>query len=196
MITKLISPDAISWCPAGQCRPFGATPQGQRRELRRVLPPCSRRLARPVHGRPGGAAGRDSTRSDHQQDRRRLAYLRRTTCRWTCCTATASTAPLLPEKGHRFNPRVVLLDPYRKAISGGHQWGVADVPYGKDSGQLTRRSRLVLDDFDWEGDHPLATPHVGHGHLRAARSRLHPASVVRRAAIPAPSSACARRSRT
>ena len=63
-----------------------------------------------------------------------------------------------PEKGHRFNPRVVLLDPYSKAISGGHQWGVADVPYGKDSGQLTRRSRVVLDDFDWEGDHPLATP--------------------------------------
>jgi isoamylase len=63
-----------------------------------------------------------------------------------------------PDKGHRFNPRVVLLDPYSRAVSGGHHWGVPDVPYGKDSGQLSRRSRLVTDDFDWEGDHPLATP--------------------------------------
>ncbi len=66
--------------------------------------------------------------------------------------------PFIPEKGHRFNPRAILLDPYARAISGNHQWGVADVPYGKTTGQLPRRCRLVADDFDWEGDHPLATP--------------------------------------
>ncbi len=66
--------------------------------------------------------------------------------------------PFAPDKGHRFNPKVILLDPHARAISGNHEWGVSDVPYGQDSGRLSRRSRLVTDDFDWEGDHPLATP--------------------------------------
>jgi glycogen operon protein len=63
-----------------------------------------------------------------------------------------------PEKGHRFNPKPVLLDPYARDLSGGHHWGVPDSPYGRDQGTLSRRSRIVLDDFDWEGDVPLATP--------------------------------------
>src|SRR5688572_30609206 len=36
--------------------------------------------------------------------------------------------PWAPRLGHRFNPQVVLLDPYAPAISGGRQWGVPDVP--------------------------------------------------------------------
>lgn len=66
--------------------------------------------------------------------------------------------PFVPEKGHRFNPQVVLIDPHARALSGNYQWGVADVPFGQDAGPLTRRSRVVADEFDWEGDVPLATP--------------------------------------
>src|SRR5262249_54802249 len=47
---------------------------------------------------------------------------------------------------------------YARALSGGHHWGAPDTPYGQESGKLTRRSRVVDDDFDWEGDLPLATP--------------------------------------
>src|SRR5262249_19441983 len=39
----------------------------------------------------------------------------------------------------------------------GHRWGHPDVPHN-GTGRLTRRGRLVLDEFDWEGDVPPATP--------------------------------------
>ncbi|HYT88135.1 MAG TPA: glycogen debranching protein GlgX [Gemmataceae bacterium] len=60
--------------------------------------------------------------------------------------------------GHRYNPNTIILDPYAQAISGGHRWGSPDVPHGQSNGRLTRRGRIVLDDFDWEGDVPPATP--------------------------------------
>ncbi|HXG11667.1 MAG TPA: glycogen debranching protein GlgX [Gemmataceae bacterium] len=73
-----------------------------------------------------------------------------------------------PRLGHRFNPDVVLLDPYARALSGGATWGVPDVPHaylngngngkGRPHGRLSRRCRLVFDDFDWEGDVPPNTP--------------------------------------
>ncbi len=66
--------------------------------------------------------------------------------------------PSNPRAGHRFDPRAVLIDPYAPAFSGGHRWGCLDVPHGKSNGRLTRRGRMVLDDFDWEGDVPPATP--------------------------------------
>ena len=75
-----------------------------------------------------------------------------------CSTATASTGRSPREPGHRFNPSAVVLDPYAPAISGGHRWGAPDVPHGRGDGRLTRRGRLVVDDFDWEGDVPPATP--------------------------------------
>jgi glycogen operon protein len=64
--------------------------------------------------------------------------------------------PFHPRAGHRFNPRVVVLDPHAPALSGGSTWGVQDLAPG--GGKLTRRSRLALDDFDWQGDVPPATP--------------------------------------
>jgi glycogen operon protein len=66
--------------------------------------------------------------------------------------------PLDPKAGHRFDRRSIVLDPYAVAISGGHRWGFPDVPHGKGSGRLTRRGKLVLDEFDWDGDVPPATP--------------------------------------
>ncbi len=56
--------------------------------------------------------------------------------------------------GDRFDESVVIADPYAKAMSGREVWGVDpdwDRPY-------QYRSRLVYDDFDWEGDQPLRLP--------------------------------------
>jgi len=55
---------------------------------------------------------------------------------------------------HRFDPGVVLLDPYACAIGGRDVWGATpdwDFPY-------PHRARVVADDFDWEGDRPLEIP--------------------------------------
>ena len=63
-----------------------------------------------------------------------------------------------PEKGkpavHRFDRNVILLDPYAKAIGGRDVWGKTpdwNAPY-------QHRARVIHDDFDWEGDHPLEVP--------------------------------------
>ena len=58
--------------------------------------------------------------------------------------------PYRPHEGHHFNPNVLLLDPYAKAVSGRNQWGVTP--------HLPQRARLVYDDFDWEADRPLHIP--------------------------------------
>ena len=63
-----------------------------------------------------------------------------------------------PKAGHRFSNKAIVLDPYARAISGGHRWGVPDIPHGKENGRLIRRGKLAIDDFDWEGDVPLSTP--------------------------------------
>jgi glycogen operon protein len=57
--------------------------------------------------------------------------------------------PYAPRSGHRFNPRAVLLDPYARALSGGHPWGTRGRP---------RLGKVVVDDFDWENDVPPGTP--------------------------------------
>ena len=45
-----------------------------------------------------------------------------------------------PKAGHRFDPKAIVLDPYARAISGGHRWGVPDLPQGETGGRLTRRA--------------------------------------------------------
>ena len=62
--------------------------------------------------------------------------------------------------GHCFSPQQVLIDPYAKALTGGHQWGV---PYKRRNPQtpesdFKRRCAIVDNDFDWEGDRPLNIP--------------------------------------
>ena len=55
---------------------------------------------------------------------------------------------------HRFDPSVVLLDPYARAIGGRDVWGRTpdwNAPF-------PHRSRVVSDDYDWEGDRPLESP--------------------------------------
>ncbi len=66
--------------------------------------------------------------------------------------------PSAPKSGHRFEPKAILLDPYALAISGGQRWGAPDIPHGVNHGRLTRRCRIVADEFDWEDDCPPAIP--------------------------------------
>ncbi len=57
--------------------------------------------------------------------------------------------------GDVFDESKCLLDPYAKLVSGRNIWGVEpdwDNPF-------QYRSKVILDDFDWEGDVPLKTPH-------------------------------------
>jgi glycogen operon protein len=66
--------------------------------------------------------------------------------------------PHAPEKGHRFDPQRLMLDPYAEALSGGDEWGVADSGFGAIDGRPARRCRILYDEFDWEDDMPLSTP--------------------------------------
>jgi glycogen operon protein len=66
--------------------------------------------------------------------------------------------PLVLKAGHRFQGRVVVHDPYARALSGGHPWGTPDEPHGHAAGRLTRRGRVACEHFDWDGDVPPATP--------------------------------------
>jgi len=53
-------------------------------------------------------------------------------------------------QGHWFDKTKILLDPYAKIISGRNKWGELPLhPY---------RSRILMDDFDWQGDKPLEIP--------------------------------------
>ena len=59
-----------------------------------------------------------------------------------------------PAKGHRFDARLVLLDPYAKRIGGRDTWAQGydwDNPY-------PYRARPFVDDFEWEGDGQLNIP--------------------------------------
>jgi glycogen operon protein len=59
-------------------------------------------------------------------------------------------------QGHWFDKTKMLLDPYAKIISGREIWG--EVPYPEHHGLYPYRSRILLDDFDWQGDKPLEIP--------------------------------------
>ena len=61
--------------------------------------------------------------------------------------------PFEPEKGHRFDASVVLLDPTARAIGGRERWGVS--PRCTDQSCW---SQIVPEDFDWESDQPLGLP--------------------------------------
>jgi len=70
--------------------------------------------------------------------------------------------PWDPERGLRFNPDVLLLDPYAKALLGPERWDEGVFAYDLGSGDDLKRSRkdarggargVVIDgSYDWEGD--------------------------------------------
>lgn len=59
--------------------------------------------------------------------------------------------PYEPSEGHRFDKDKILLDPYAKAVSGREVWG-EEPDWDKE---FDHRSRIIYDDFDWEGDKSL-----------------------------------------
>ena len=78
--------------------------------------------------------------------------------------------PYAPERGHRFNPAKLLLDPYAKTIAGRVQWSDAQfgyqigdpradlAPSATDSAPEMPRCLVVDTAFTWAGDRPLRTP--------------------------------------
>ncbi len=96
--------------------------------------------------------------------------------------------PWRPERGHRFNPNKLLLDPWAREIvdpPGGFDWrgphfgADADHPQHmdtRDNGRHALKARVVHDAFDWEGDRPPATPLadtvIYETHVRGFSKRL------------------------
>jgi len=96
-----------------------------------------------------------------------------------------------PERGHRFNPAKLLIDPYAKAIEGPIDYARANVlPYVPDAGDDAELRRDDADDaaaipksvvvdpgFDWEGDVWPRTPWdetvIYEVHVKGF-TRLHP----------------------
>ena len=75
--------------------------------------------------------------------------------------------PYEPNRGMRFNPNVVLLDPYAKATAGVERWDDGCFAYVPGGDDLTLNEKpqtgaprgIVIDpQFDWEGDTRPQTP--------------------------------------
>src|SRR5690349_5387156 len=78
--------------------------------------------------------------------------------------------PFEPERGLRFNPDKLLIDPYAKALAGQVEWSAPVFPYvmGDPAADLTKDGRndalgmqkcvVVNPYFDWEEDRPLRLP--------------------------------------
>jgi isoamylase len=60
-------------------------------------------------------------------------------------------APLL----HRYDSKLILIDPYVRALSGGNQWGEQPLPSTSHSPLNHRHSLIARDYYDWEDDQPL-----------------------------------------
>lgn len=78
--------------------------------------------------------------------------------------------PYDPERGHRFNPSKLLLDPYARAVAGRVDWkgpvfgyriGDADLDLSysdEDDAASVPRGVVIDDAFDWEDDRRPSTP--------------------------------------
>jgi isoamylase len=67
--------------------------------------------------------------------------------------------PFDPEKGMRFNPAKVLLDPYARGVVVPKNYS-REAAKGKGDNAATSMKSVVVDTraYDWEGDTPLARP--------------------------------------
>ena len=96
--------------------------------------------------------------------------------------------PYDPARGHRFNPNLVLLDPYARALSGLERWdqgcfayelGAADGDLHPTSNEGLGAPRGVVIDpsFDWEGDVaprvPMRRAVIYEAHVTGL-TQLHP----------------------
>ena len=79
--------------------------------------------------------------------------------------------PYIPEKGYRFNPNKMVLDPYAKALSDISKWDIRaamgfnpNLPDGDlsfsyaDDAPLHPKCVVIDNHFDWQGDRPLNYP--------------------------------------
>ncbi|MFZ5950060.1 MAG: glycogen debranching protein GlgX [Candidatus Rifleibacteriota bacterium] len=93
-----------------------------------------------------------------------------------------------PEKGMRFNPRVLLLDPYARALSDieHHEYGLfaydifhrdKDLEVSLDYAAGTPFGIVTEPDYDWEGDrlprHPFHKSVIYEVHVKGM-TKLHP----------------------
>ena len=71
--------------------------------------------------------------------------------------------PWAPQQGHRFNPAKLLVDPCARAVEGDvpddplFHGGEAQ-PDPHDNAAIAPKSRVVAEDFDWQGDVAPRTP--------------------------------------
>ena len=76
--------------------------------------------------------------------------------------------PWAPDRGHRFNPAKLLIDPYAKAIEGPVRWergralayadGDDAVMDTSDDAAAIPKCVVIDESFDWEGDELLGRP--------------------------------------
>jgi isoamylase len=96
--------------------------------------------------------------------------------------------PYDPARGHRFNPNVVLLDPYARSVDGVEDWergcfayelGGAEQDLQPSGEQALGAPRGVVIDpsFDWEGDQgpsvPMRRAIIYEAHVKGL-TKLHP----------------------
>jgi isoamylase len=97
--------------------------------------------------------------------------------------------PYEPQRGLRFNPHKLLVDPYARALHGqvdysaplyGYVLGSEEEDLGfdtRDSAAGVPKAVVLTDDFDWEGDRPPAVPWhqtlLYEAHVKGL-TRLHP----------------------
>jgi glycogen debranching enzyme GlgX len=75
--------------------------------------------------------------------------------------------PWRPDRGHRFNPNKLLLDPYAREVVGHYEWleehfdavpHHAQQPDPRDNARHALKARVIADRFDWGEDEPPHTP--------------------------------------
>jgi isoamylase len=62
------------------------------------------------------------------------------------------------DRGHAFNPNKLLLDPYACDIAREFKWTDAVLSANGDTTGVAPLARVVLNNFDWTGDHAPRTP--------------------------------------
>jgi len=96
--------------------------------------------------------------------------------------------PYDPSRGHRFNPNVVLLDPYARSLDGVERWEDGCFAYQLGSPEEDRcaaseaatgapRGVVIDPTFDWEGDQaprvPMRRAVIYEAHVKGL-TKLHP----------------------
>ncbi len=73
--------------------------------------------------------------------------------------------PWRPDRGHRFNPHKLLLDPWAREIVGRHDGHSANLGAEdaqqmdtRDNGAAALKARVVHEHFDWQADQAPCTP--------------------------------------